>query len=95
MYYHFCKGKQIDMILDPNVKPNIDAHIEISVNAAESSCSGPDNGDMSNVKMVKSEENSVIMRIIVPKAMKLSQRMIHVRSLLPISPLEELGKKNC
>ncbi|KAJ8499739.1 hypothetical protein OPV22_010291 [Ensete ventricosum] len=41
-YHHYGKGKQVHMFCDPNGTHELDAHLEISVSAAESSSSGSD-----------------------------------------------------
>ncbi|RZS15008.1 hypothetical protein BHM03_00046777 [Ensete ventricosum] len=56
-YHHYGKGKQVHMFCDPNGTHELDAHLEISVSAAESSSSGSDDEVMSNVKRIKKEEN--------------------------------------
>ncbi|XP_008803591.2 probable inactive poly [ADP-ribose] polymerase SRO1 [Phoenix dactylifera] len=53
--YHSSKGKHVHMSCEPNGTRETNAHIEISVSAAESSNSGPDDEVVSNVKRVKSE----------------------------------------
>uniref|UniRef100_A0A804IRI1 Poly [ADP-ribose] polymerase n=1 Tax=Musa acuminata subsp. malaccensis TaxID=214687 RepID=A0A804IRI1_MUSAM len=58
-YHHYGKGKQVHMICDPNGTHEIDARLEISVSAAESSSSGSDDEVMSNVKRIKREEHTL------------------------------------
>ncbi|XP_008800068.1 inactive poly [ADP-ribose] polymerase RCD1-like [Phoenix dactylifera] len=55
--HHSSKGKHVHMSCEPNGRHEPHARSEISVSAAESSNSGPDDEVMSNVKRVKSERN--------------------------------------
>ncbi|KAG1362003.1 inactive poly [ADP-ribose] polymerase RCD1 [Cocos nucifera] len=55
--HHSSKGKHVHMSCEPSGTRDLNAHIEISVSAAESSNSGsgPDDEVISNVKRVKTE----------------------------------------
>ncbi|RZR96886.1 hypothetical protein BHM03_00025964 [Ensete ventricosum] len=57
-YHHSDNDIQVYMNPDANKKHETNEHFEISISAAESSSSRPDDEAMSNVKRVKSEKNS-------------------------------------
>ncbi|CAL9114243.1 inactive poly [ADP-ribose] polymerase RCD1-like isoform X1 [Musa acuminata AAA Group] len=57
-YHHSDNDIQVYMNPDANRKHETNDHFEISISAAESSSSRPDDEAMSNVKRVKSEKNS-------------------------------------